>query len=132
MTTAAIMIPICWTMPMAVITESSENTMSSSRIWTITAPNDGRDARRGPALLAFELVVDLVGRLGDQEQPAREQDEIAAGDLLAEHGEQRTGQPHDPGDRQQHEDAHDHGQAEAEASGAGALVLAGACRRGSR
>ena len=28
-------------MPTAVITESSENTMSSSMIWKMTAPNDG-------------------------------------------------------------------------------------------
>ena len=33
------------------------------------------------ALLALELVVDLVGALADQEQAARDQDEVAARDL---------------------------------------------------
>ena len=37
-------------MPTAVITESSENTMSSSMICTITAPNDGATrADRSPS-----------------------------------------------------------------------------------
>ena len=36
MTTAAIMTRISSTMPTAVMTESSEKTMSRSRIWTIT------------------------------------------------------------------------------------------------
>ena len=40
MTTAGIMTPTCSAMPTAVITESSENTMSSSRIWMMTPANE--------------------------------------------------------------------------------------------
>ena len=43
-----------------------------------------RDPRADVALLAFELVVNLVRRLGDQEQAADEQDQIAARELVAE------------------------------------------------
>ena len=57
-------------MPTAVITESSENTMSSSMICTITAPKRRLRFRRGCVLVALELVVDLEGRLADQEQSA--------------------------------------------------------------
>ena len=38
--TAAIMTHSSSTMPTAVMTESSENTMSSSMIWTMTLAND--------------------------------------------------------------------------------------------
>ena len=85
-------------MPTAVITESSENTMSSSRIWMMTPANEAAAALAVP-FLAFQLLVDLVRALGDQEQAADEQDQVAAGDLVTEHGEQRRGQPHHPGDR---------------------------------
>ena len=37
--TAVTMMEMCFTIPTAVITESSEKTMSSSAICTITAPN---------------------------------------------------------------------------------------------
>ena len=71
-------------MPTAVITESSENTMSSSTIWSRIAPKLAARGAVRAVLGALELVVDLPGRLGDQEEPADEQDQVAAGDLLAE------------------------------------------------
>ena len=90
MTTAAIMTHSSSTMPTAVMTESSENTMSSSMIWTITLANDAATLAERVPLLAFQLVVDLVGALGEQEQAAEDQDQVAARDLLAEHGEPRA------------------------------------------
>ena len=48
---------------------------------------------RSASVGAFELVVDLVGRLGEQEQAAADQDQVAAGDLLAENAEERRRQP---------------------------------------
>ena len=42
MTIAVIMIGTWSDMPMAVITESRENTTSSRRIWTMTVPNAAR------------------------------------------------------------------------------------------
>ena len=41
MTTAAIMTPTWSTMPTAVMTESSEKTMSSRMIWKMTLPKEG-------------------------------------------------------------------------------------------
>ncbi len=43
--------------------------------------------------------VDLVGTLADEEQASQQQDEIAARDGLAQHGEQRLGEAHHPGER---------------------------------
>ncbi len=64
-------------MPTAVMTESSENTMSSSRIWArITAKLRGPARARCSSALASTLLWISCG-LGDQEQPADEQDEIA-------------------------------------------------------
>ena len=71
-------------MPTAVITESSENTMSSSMIWTITLANDAATRRDGVALLAFEPLVDLERALAEQEQAAADQDQVAPGDRVAE------------------------------------------------
>ena len=79
-TIAITMTTTCWAMPTAVITESSENTMSSTRICTSTTPNV-RPCRPLTVLLVvrhLELVVDLVRRLGDEEQPAAEQDQVAS------------------------------------------------------
>ena len=58
-------------MPIAVMMESSENTMSMTMIWTITK----RKALAPPVLLssvlvAFDLAMNFMCRLGDQEQPA--------------------------------------------------------------
>ena len=82
-TTAATMIERSSAMPTAVITESSENTMSSTMICAITAANDGYDLRRSMALLAFEAVVNLERRLGQQEQAAAEQNQVAAREPLS-------------------------------------------------
>ena len=63
-TTAAIMTDTWSTMPTAVITESSENTMSSSMIWTITLTNDAAARAVRVPFLAFEPLVDLERALG--------------------------------------------------------------------
>ena len=83
-TTAAIITSMSSAMPTAVITESSEKTMSSSRIWMMTAANDdGLAAGRAVLLLALELFVDLGRRFVDQEEPAAEQDQVAPGEVVA-------------------------------------------------
>ena len=75
----------------------------------------GRGARRGGCVvLALEAGVDLVHALPEQEQAAADEDEVAARDLLPEHAEQRLGQPHDPGQRQQQQDARAHRERQAE------------------
>ena len=78
MTTAAIMIARSCAMPIAVMMESSENTISMTMIWRITQKNALAPGRVAAALVArFHLGVDFVGRLCDQEQPAAHQDDVA-------------------------------------------------------
>ena len=83
---------MCSAMPTAVITESSEKTMSSTRSARSRATKVAFAARRVLVLVAFQLVVDLVRALPEQEQAAAEQDQVAPGDRLAEDREQRLGQ----------------------------------------
>ena len=58
--------------------------------------------------VALDLLVDLVGCLPEQEQAADQEDQIAARDAMLAEAEQRRRQPHDPGDREQQADAHQH------------------------
>ena len=88
-TTAVIMMEMSFAIPTAVMTESSEKMMSSSMIWPMTAANDGATLRGAVRLLALELVVNLDGRLPQQEQAAADEDQIAAGEAVVECGEQR-------------------------------------------
>ena len=87
----------------------------------------GGEGRRHPraavALLAFELVVNLVRALGDQEEAADDENQVAAGNLLAERGEERGGQPHHPRNRQQQADADEHRQRQAQLARPLALLL---------
>ena len=126
MTTAVIMMEMSLAMPTAVMTESSEKMMSSTMIWPMTARERRRDLRRAVGLFAFELVVDLDGRLPEQEQAAADEDEVAAREAVVEDGEERLGEAHDPGERQQQQDAHAHRAAEPERP-----PRAGCCSAGS-
>ena len=113
-TTAATMTLTSSAIPTAVITESSEKTISSSMIWTITAAKEGATRADPWLLLAFQPIVDLDRRLGEQEQAAADQDEVASGDAAAEHGEERSGEADDPGNRQQQQDPHQHRRQQAD------------------
>ena len=89
-------------MPTAVITESSEKTMSSSMIWIDHAPE--RRAPHGPtpspsSPSSFSWISCVL--LAEQEEPADEQDQVATGDLLAQDGEERRGEADDPRQREQ-------------------------------
>jgi hypothetical protein len=59
---------------------------------------------------AFETLVDLERRLPDQKHATDDQNEIAAGNILREKGEERPRQPDDPGNREQQRDPHRHGR----------------------
>ena len=50
----------------------------------MTPANDAAPCARTSVLVAFELVVDLVRALRDQEQAADDQDQVAPGEVLAE------------------------------------------------
>ena len=78
-------------MPTAVITESSENTMSSSMICTSTAPKVAAFGLWLSVLAALQLVVDLPGRLGHQEEAADQQDQIAPGEAVVQHARRAAG-----------------------------------------
>src|SRR5690606_13891353 len=75
------------------------------------------------ALLAYDAVPDFQGALEQQEQAAEEQDQIASRDTLAPDGEQVIGQAHDPGDREQQQDARTHRQRQAKEARPGLLML---------
>ena len=67
-------------MPMAVITESSEKTMSSSMIWTITAANDAPGAARpaaSPSSFSWISNVALASRNSPPPSRIRSRPEIA-------------------------------------------------------
>ena len=83
MTTAAIMTGNSLDMPTAVMTESSENTMSRIMIWMITAANEPAALTVLACSSPSSRPMDLPGRLGDEEQAAAEQDQVAAGDVTA-------------------------------------------------
>ena len=79
-TTAITITGRCGVMPTAVMMLSTENTMSSTRICPITAPNDSR--RRAAIehvrpVIGVDVMMDFRGRLPDQEQSARDQDQVA-------------------------------------------------------
>ena len=74
-------------MPTAVRMQSIEKTMSSSRIWTMAAAKPivaARPVEHVVARVRIDGVVDLVGRLPDQEQAAGDQDQVAPGEAVPE------------------------------------------------
>ena len=93
-------------MPIAVMMESSENTMSMTMIWTITQKNAPAFGEAPSVRLArFNFGMDFVGRLGDQEQPAADQDDIAPGKREAMHGDDGLGQSDQPYQQAEQQDA---------------------------
>jgi len=82
--------------------------------------NDGdespvHDGRR-LASLSLEQLVDLLRAFPQEEQPAGNEDQVAAGDLQAEQCKERCGEPDNPRERDQQSDAHEHREKQAEAA----------------
>ena len=112
--TAATMIDTSSAMPTAVITESSENTMSSNMIWTITDANDGATrADPCPSSPSSRSWISSVA-LPSRNSPPTDQDQVTPRDRLAEDREERSRQPDDPGDREQQQNAHHHRRQQAD------------------
>jgi hypothetical protein len=107
-------------MPTAVMTESSENTMSTTAIWAMTLQNRAAACRLGRALLALLALLDgledLARCLVEQEQPAAQQHQVAPAEGVAGDREQLGRQAHDPAERQQQRDARDHRERQAGAA----------------
>ena len=124
--TAITMIGMSSVMPTAVMMLSSENTRSSSRIWpmtpaTVTPATPA--AVVSPGCSPDDIVVDLVGRLPDQEQAARDQDQVAPREAVIEQREQRRRELDDEGDAAEQDQPQDHRQADADTAGVRALCL---------
>ena len=102
-------------MPTAVMTESSEKTMSRSAIWTSTDANEAATlpppCSSSPSSRPWISCVLLPSR----NRPPSDQDQVAARDLVPPEREQRRGQPDDPGEREEQEDAGAHRQQQSEA-----------------
>ena len=91
----------------------------------MTLANEAAASGRPALVLALQLVVNFVGRLGEQEQAAAEQNQVAPGDVLTEQRdrEQRLGQPRNPENRPEQPDAHHHRGDRADPAGALLLLL---------
>ena len=66
-------------MPIAVMMESSENTRSITTSCATTSANDCVACAGGPSpsSLGFDFAVNFARGLGDQEQAAADQDDVA-------------------------------------------------------
>ena len=123
MTMAAIITSIWRAMPTAVITESSENTISITAIWAMTTPKPPQIFAGSALVPAFQVVVDFHRGLADQEQATTDQHDVAPGNRLAPDGEQRLVETGQPGDDEQQREARDQRRAEAEPACCRALTL---------
>ena len=113
--TAAIMISTSCASPIAVMIELSEKTRSIDD--ELRQHEHERALATGFRLLVLrlDLGMDFARAFGNQEQTAANQDQVAPGEFVAEDGEDRRGQPHDPGQRQQQRDAEHESECEADA-----------------
>ena len=87
-------------------------------------PQKRSAARPEPWPSSPSSVVDFDRALGEQEQAADDEDQIAPGDFLTEHGEERRGEPDDPRKREQQQHARNHG------AGRPSRRARACCRRG--
>ena len=120
MITAAIMTGSSSTMPTAVMTESSENTMSSTTI----CPMIGQKAAclaLAVLVAALERLVDLGGRLDEEEHAADDQDHVAP--EISKRQKFRMGVVRDiTRDARKQPETHDEREREADHPGAVALL----------
>ena len=109
-------------MPIAVMTESSENTMSRIITWPMTLANDAAGLAgpcSRPSSLSWISYVAFASRNRPPPIRIRSRPEIP----LPEQLEQRLGQPGDPDDRPQQRDPHHHRGDQADAARALLLLL---------
>src|SRR5438046_3406859 len=68
---------------------------------------------RHPTLIPYTT---LFRSLPQKEEAAGDQDEVTAGNFLAEDREERLDQPADPGEQEEEPDAHEHGEEQSDPS----------------
>src|SRR5215217_1121211 len=71
----------------------------------------------GVPLLGLKILVDLVGALAQQEEPADDQDHVAPRDLMPSDRKQWCCETYDPAQRKEQEDSHDQCHAEPQPAG---------------
>ena len=101
-------------MPTAVTMLSTENTRSSATICAIAEAKPIGGAACGLVVAALDVIVDLLRRLGEQEEAAGEQHEVAQRETVAEQRKQRRGEADEPGDGAEQHKPHDERDAEAD------------------
>ena len=81
----------------------------------------GANSGFGMSCRTFEFLVDLVRRLAHEEEPARDENQIAPRKTAPEDGEQLTREARHPGQRKEQQDTREHSQREADGASAGLL-----------
>ncbi len=117
-TTAITMIGNSLVIPTAVMMLSTEKTMSMRTIWTKADADaePGAFRRALVRLVRIDLLVNLRRRLPHEKEPARQQEQVAHGKRVSEHGRYRSGEVHDRRGGGQHRQAEDEREPEAEAA----------------
>ena len=133
-TTAAIITPICSAMPIAVMIELTEKTMSMSDDLRDDRAEAGAGLRRGRALRPPPSTSWWISlrRLDDQEEAAGEQHQVAPGEGVT--AELNTGWVRwiSQNSEKSSDDAEDERQRQADLAGALGLLRRQACRRSPR
>jgi hypothetical protein len=76
---------------------------------------------RKSVLLALQFLMNFMGALGDQEQAADNENEVATGNLLVKNSKKRGCEADNPSNRKKQYNAHHHRQAQTEKAGLGSL-----------
>ena len=118
------MISMSFTMPIAVMIESSEKTRSITTSCATTRANDCAATFCRLSLAMLDFGVDFMRRFRDQEHAAADQDDVAPGNADAEDRKQRIGQFHQPSQAEQHGDAENEGERKPDLSRPAALLRA--------
>src|SRR5215470_14737258 len=71
--------------------------------------------------------MNFIRRLGNEEQAAADQDDVAPRYSHAENGKERRGEAHEPGEAEEHDHAEDESEGEADLAGAAGLVCVEPC-----
>jgi hypothetical protein len=108
-------------MPTAVMTESNEKIQQHDL--NNDAPEGASNLCGDLTLLPFQLLMDLMHTLPDQEESTDKQDQVAARNFKAEYGEEGFGKANDPAQGKQKQDAGDYGQHNAGRPGPLLLLL---------
>ncbi len=92
------------------------------------AAERGACASPGMVRIPFQPLMNLARAFRDQEEAAADENQVAAGERMAQQMKQRRSETDDPGERGEQRDAHDHRARQADATGT-PLLLTGKLAR---